>query len=249
VSITPDQSTGTLINNGIASGGTVTGSFGTRPAVGSTVIVTVSLYNSSSPAGLTVTDNQSGNSYVADQTVLLTTSTQEVYTFRATNVASAGTFTLTLHTPANGVASYAVWGAQSFTNVAASPVDKQNSKTSASAQSLDSGTTGVLTQADEVAIFSWTCGSGTNDTITPPAGYTAICSDGNGAADIESWCGYKIVAATTALDPTCSTNGAAAAMGASIQTYKGTGSAAVEYLPWFQRTTIEEISHEEILYV
>lgn len=103
----------------------------------------------------------------------------------------------------------------------ASVLDKTNKAEGASSNSIQPGTTGTLSQADEIA-YTASLQAGTNGgTEAIDTGFTVLDS---GSFDTMI-AGYLIVAATTALNPTHSwtTNRARAAV---IATYKAAAAAA-----------------------
>lgn len=88
-----------------------------------------------------------------------------------------------------------------FSGIDATPLDKDNGNDGGySVTSLQPGTTGTLTQANEVAITAVCTGSSNGGSEAIDSGFTLV-----GASTLtRSLHGYKIVSATTALNPTLS---------------------------------------------
>lgn len=106
-------------------------------------------------------------------------------------------------------------------NATSTPLDKTNKAEGASGTSIQPGTTGTLSQADEFA-FTASLQAGTNGgSEAIDTGFTVLDT----ATFSQTIVGYLIVAATTALNPTHSwaTNRARAAV---IATYKAAAAAA-----------------------
>lgn len=177
--------------------GTSPFSFGTLPAVGSLVVVTCfgqsntgSFYNVTS-----VTDNQ-GNTYTLAKTSVI--GTQRSFIARAPNVASSGTFTVTVNN-VNSTDNYLVCRASSFTGiVTSSPLDQSGEATDPGPQAADAGvsTAGSTAQADELVVACASIG-GTGDANlnigTATTGYINIVNEQDYTLHSTGSCDYKIV--------------------------------------------------------
>lgn len=230
-----DQTIG-LQHGSVAANGTLSASFGTAPLAGSTIWVLIE-YSSSLTgdlANIKISDNQGGSSYTLDhsQTYDGATPDAKVCVFRRSNITTGATFTVTFTNTSIGASMTVAWGAVAAKNVpTTSSLDKTNTSGAlTNVQSANTGSTGVLTQADEIAFAVWGTSSGTADTLTGPGGsWTTLFSEPNGNTDQEGMGVYQIVSATTALSASFTTTAAANNEAAIIATYKGLPAATSVY--------------------
>jgi hypothetical protein len=218
--VTVGQTLGLQVNDNVSSG---QGTFGTAPNAGSLMNVLVASFgNGNAP---TVTDNQ-GNTYVEDVGVsFLGNTNYRVSIFRAYNIATGSPFKITV-TGALGSGNYLTWGAVEARNVKTSAaLDKTSSAHSSSAgTSQSSGSTGTLSQADEIALCIFGSDATDGSFSATPSGFTELFHDGTGSTDVVAWGGYQVVSATTALNPSW-TFSSTGDMAAAIATYEGSGAA------------------------
>ncbi len=119
-----------------------------------------------------------------------------------------------------------------FSGIDGTPLDKTNSFDQASlVNSIQPGTTGTLSQADEVAICAagwaddaWTGDSWDGDFVET----NAFHQQGGSDTDVSLALAYDIVATTTALNPTHDVTGTAEDAIACIATFKGAASTAFD---------------------
>lgn len=105
--------------------------------------------------------------------------------------------------------------------IASTPLDKTNSGKTLPGTAQASGTTGTLTQANEIA-FGYLGGFSSCTSVTEGSGFTTITPSPKLQGVANNWCGnlaFKTVAATTALNYQPTTSSAFAA--AMIATFKG----------------------------
>lgn len=212
-------------------------SFGTGPAVGSTVVVAFWGWHAAGYDASSVTDNQ-GNSYSLIKPTGAGHS-MGVIAFAA-NVASSGTFTITIN-HASGTGNYVVATAAEFTGLASSPADQSATASDPGPQANDATvTSGATTQADEVvvAVAAVAVSGSTNIAITTPAGFTNLAVEQNHNAHCGGSADFKIVAATGAQTAAWSHNdvGSSADDGwtAAVLTLKATAVAAL-FPPFLSR--------------
>lgn len=185
-----------------SSGTSSSASFGTLPAAGSLVVVEIFGWHGSAFDLTSVTDNQ-GNTYTLLKTVTASKSVGGASTTRgciayATNVASSGTFTITINGLGSG--SYLTWGAQEWTGITTSSAADQSAQAASDSSSPVAVTTGTTTQADElvvavIAAAGRTTNAGIDD---PPSGYTSLFAQQDYANHNAGEACYKIISATGA---------------------------------------------------
>ena len=161
-------------------------------------------------AAQTVTSVSDGtNSYTAAVTNAFDASTQLVSAcWIKENAAAVGSSaTITVNFSANTLAQPSIINAGYVVGTLSSgSLDKTNSGLQAPGTAYASGTTGTLTQANEIA-FGFVDMYNANASITEGAGFTAINTIAQGSGSFaQSRFAYQIVAATTALNyqPTAS---------------------------------------------
>lgn len=184
-------------------------SFSSPVSSGNLIVVRVGFrIGSTSPITVTVSDN-AGNSYaqaVAPGTGTFVYTTTIVY---AKNV-TGGSITVTV---ALSAAVTNNWSA-AITEVSgcdtAAPRDKTAKSDNGFSNSASTGSTGTLTQANEIALSCLLLGS----VVTPTegGGFT------RGASNTQAFTGYDVVAATTALNATWSLSGSTS-WAASVATF------------------------------
>jgi hypothetical protein len=112
----------------------------------------------------------------------------------------------------------------------ASPVDRTNSGNSASSSAFSSGSTGILTQADEVVIGTVYARVAGTETITGPSSPWANFAQLSASTAVGLLTGYQIVSATTA-QTYSGTLTAGSAYNACIASFKATGTPALVQSP------------------
>ena len=168
-------------------------SFNSQPTAGNTVVVLAWSYQQNFAAG-EVTDNQ-GNTYAL--VVGNAVRDEKTAIYMAYNIASSGTFTITCNPGATG--GFIIHEVSGLTTT--DPTDKSNSN-SGEASSATPGTTGTLTQADEIAFVVGACAwqNGT-DAVGNPTGWTQTGSETDNNSRQSGSGSYLVVSATTALNP------------------------------------------------
>lgn len=143
------------------------------------------------------------------------------YKENATAVGSGATITATFSVATDANPSI-INAAYVTGTIASSSLDKSNSGLTNGATAYASGTTGTLTQANEVAFGFMGDYTGTsNPTVTEGSGFTNVNTTSQGSGNFfNSRLSYQIVAATTALNyqPSTSVNSFGKAL---IATFKG----------------------------
>ncbi len=171
------------------------------PTVGNALLIGIALFQNTGGSDVTsVTDNQTGNTYVkiAESAE---TSGEVAMIYACESIASAsGTFTLTVNT--NSANDYMTVGVAEISGLAAAPVDVTDTVTSAVNTTTPSiGPTAATAQADEIA-FGVLCCIGANPTnLSSPAGYTNVYVQQNTTYQVAS-IDYEILSATGTLNPT-----------------------------------------------
>ncbi len=115
--------------------------------------------------------------------------------YKVAGAAESATITFTTAAGANG----RIEAIEFSGNATSSPLDKINGATTASmVTSIQTGSTGTLSQADEVAVTGSLQGGANGGTEAIDSSFTALDT----ASFNNIIAGYRIVAATTALNPT-----------------------------------------------
>jgi len=211
-------------------GTTSTASFGTLPSSGDSVLVAVAYRDTVAPS---ITDNQTGNTYTAVQT-LLWSGQVSVSIFWCPSITSpTGTFTVT------STSAAMEWLTIADVSGLSASTDNGNAADSGGPISTYTITAaGANTNANDFvfAILSINSNSGTFGLVVPSTGYTQISNTDGNNYPVEV--AYKIVSAieTSSADwswTTASTNGAIAA----IETFKAAGSASCSNTGYTQAGT------------
>lgn len=188
------RSTGRISGNNVDSVG---GNFGALPAAGNAITVETSAWNGSNadmPAG-SVTDNQSNTYSRAVQSPLQSGGVCSIF-YDESIGSPSGTHTVTVDP--TGTGNYLEFSAQEWSSFASSALDKTNGNNAAS-DSPTSGSTGTLSQADELVIGVVGTYNGHSDVgIDPPSGYTNLSLFQNEGSTVGHSADYMIVSATTA---------------------------------------------------
>jgi hypothetical protein len=211
-----DQQTGEQTLDSVGSSSAF--SFGTLPASGSAVFVTIFGFNSLG-YNATVTDNQ-GNSYsVVSSDPGFSNRTRALIAYAA-NVTSSGTFTVTInHTQGSG--NYLIARATSFTGLATSSLLDQTGTnvdefgpTPATVQ-----TTGATTVANELVIAVASITDAADAAISTPSRYTEIMLENDFGLHATGEAAYMIVSSTGTQSASW-THGGGYAWTAVIATFK-----------------------------
>lgn len=214
------QTVGLQSGGPLASGTNLSFSFAAAPTPGSTVVVGMQIYDGSALFGITVTDNQ-GNTYHADVVSAAYATNRKLFVFSAKNVASSGTFTISVRSSGNNW--YVRCGALEIKNAnLAAPLDQTAAGTGTS-MPFSPGATGTLASSDEIAVSVFgTDGTGPS-TITEPNGWTNLWNDAADASSLVSAMDYLVVPNKNALNPSWSCT-VGTDVAAAVATYQGLGS-------------------------
>lgn len=153
-------------------------SFGTAPAAGSLLVVMIATYDNSGgdAHGITsVTDNQ-GNTYTRAVEIINPGSGQHEWStiFYAKNIASSGTFTITL-TGANGSSNYYSFGVVEVIGAdTTAPLDQTSTNTGTSTTPTAIGITTTVANEYVASAISLAANA---TSITVPTGYTSRFSE------------------------------------------------------------------------
>ena len=218
------------VTSGVDNVDSSAASFASNPAAGNLIVVSINGWRSGvfnmSTTG--VTDNQ-GNTY----TRIIQSTNQGSGTasiFYAYNVASSGTFTITVDPDSTG--NYLSWVAYNISGATtADPLDKSATDNGVGL-SATSGSTGTLSQANEFVTASMTKNGANANVVevTVPLWITDAQIDSN-AVHQPTMINSKIVGATTALAANWTIAGSEA-WTAVIATFKeGAGGAASTFIP------------------
>ncbi len=199
---------------------TLTVSYASTPASGNLLVAVATTRPSPTGGGVpTMVVASGGNNWTAgasgatDNHII-----QFYYRVAGASEATAVTATPTLAGKSSFVIALSIW---EFSGIASPELDKSNSGSSTvSVSSIASGTTGVLSVADEVVVSGGTIRQ-SSGTLTDDASLTSqdsIIADTPSSGRFLHRAGYKIVSATTAQNVTWS--GATASAGAVIATFR-----------------------------
>jgi len=181
-------------------------SFSATPAAGSTVLVMLGSYNNTSRSALSVTDNQ-GNTYVLDKEKAtgFAGSVTWASIWRASNVASSGTFTVTITLDnATGYLSAACLEVRGVKKT--SPLDQTSSANdggTAGTTAAPGSVTTTTTHQYVVPVLAWNV---SNAGFTAPAGYITRVTEFDGITHQGMNGRDKILTAAGSENPTWTLN-------------------------------------------
>jgi hypothetical protein len=202
--------------NQTAAIGTTVAITGVTVAAGDAIIV--ACHVGSATVTITGVTDSAGNTYTKDVELLPATS-QHIYIWSCPNAAalSSGSITATISTSSSAQrAIHAV----SVSGLASSSIKDKTSTNEATSATWTSGSTGTLTQADELAFaFAYSNAATAN---TPDAGWTET-QDTQISTNRRFICEYQIVSAATALNAGGTVGNAG--WGAVIATYLAASTA------------------------
>lgn len=209
--------------------GSATASFATKPATGSAIVVGVAGRNTLYDANYsTSTITDTGNNTYTKKVFFGDFSIYGVELWLAENVSvPAGTWTLTL-TCSKGTNQYLSGFAQEWVGaLTTASADKTAVGNSSAVASVATGSTGALSQADEVA-FSALCliSDDTDSNIVQPAGWTLIDAVEAQSSYTHFGLASLAVTTTTALAPSWSFDTATYHCAAAVLTLKTTTSTS-----------------------
>jgi hypothetical protein len=190
-----------------------TSAFGSATTVGNLIIVCVNSY-AGTPGPSSVTDSKS-NTYTRDFQFTSGSLDQTYYSAQITTGGTAHTVTVGAGSTVVNIDAIEVSGAAT-----SSPFDKSASNSGTGAPPWTSGSTGTLSQADEIVVVSVGVDTGSDAQITEDATYTLIGEFVFGSTGYVSNTAYKIVSATTAIDHTWTSTFGANPWFATAATYK-----------------------------
>ncbi len=227
------KDTGKVLSPG--GGTTLELSFGTLPAAGAHILISIGGYQPSGYDVTSVTDNQ-GNSYARAVASGLAAGLMRSLIYVAENIGTpSGTFTLTItNTQASG--NYIAAIASEVSGLAASgAADQTATGTAADASLATAGPTGTTVQADELVFAAMQMASASTDIgVGPPASYTEVLVEQNAAMSDGHEVAYRILSAT-GTQTVIWTYGSSGQVGwsAALLTLKGAASGSV--VPVVQR--------------
>jgi hypothetical protein len=194
----------------------MTSAFGSATTVGNLIIVCLNTYTG--VPGTTAITDAKGNTYTRDFQYAVGLLTQTYYSAPITTGGTAHTITIGAGFEIANLDAVEVSGAAT-----SSPFDKSASNT-ATSTAYSTGSTGTLTQADEIVIVSVGVDTGDTATITEDASYTLIGEMESGSFYVSNTA-YKIVSATTAINHAWTTTFVSTLWFATAATYKAAGAA------------------------
>lgn len=195
----------------------MTATFPGSTTVGNLIVVFVQSYNGTPGTG-SVTDNKS-NTYTRNYSTASGLLTISVYSAPITTGGASHVITLGSGVDIANLDVVEVSGA-----AASSYFDKSVSNAATSTGPYTSGSTGTLSQADEIVIVGVGVDTGEFQQITEDASYTLIGEFLNGTAGFVSNAAYKIVSATTAINHSWTSTYGSNPWFAGAVTYKAAAS-------------------------
>jgi hypothetical protein len=217
--------------NATATPGTTT--FPSLPTAGNTIIVTLALF---SATAVTVTDNQTGNTYtLVPSTSSFTASACGVAMYICSNVkVTTGTFTVSA--AITGASIVCISEAIEVSGLASSPNDQATASKLASASTTRTVTApGANAQANElvVAVLSADTGSASSAITDPPTtGYTSMMVQQNGSTFVGAEAAYKVVTAVETSSAVWTSFASASTSAWAIATFKAAPSGGLKQARW-----------------
>lgn len=180
------------------TGTTASGTFGTTPVNGNTLIAILSTNTATTDRATSGT--QTGASWTEIPSSSAGQTNINIEAWQASNITGAGTAI------SFALASSLNWRLTIFevSGVTTTPLDSgaviADKNTSGSSPVTKGLTTSTLSNQVEILIFAESCSSSISSTPAIPAGYTSLVSSGGGGAGIQTAVGYRIYADTVAAE-------------------------------------------------
>lgn len=237
------RDTGQFGGNPINNSTGVSGSFASLPATGNLIVVAGVGFNGGTGT-IDISDNQGGAAYTTALLVMLGSGTFAFVKYRENISAPSGTFTVTAKcSGGSGVGSMIAFEVSGCAT--SGSLDKTNSATvtglTAGARTLQPGTTGTLSNANEIAVAAIGISNNSsinNSGMSVDSSFNLQFYNNSRSSGEDGASSYLVVSATTALNPTFSwteaanTAGSAVAVIATFQAPAGGSFPPVPESPW-----------------